>query len=214
VVKNNLPSAALCFHAAHFTILMSNLPFRKWTTLSIHQYLLTTIPGAVREVFLRGFDSALTVNRLNLIPCLTLLKRHTLTKFSQLVDIVVYDRPGKRYRFTIIYQLLSPAYGNRAACLLETDELTDLPSVTPLYPGAGWLEREVWDMFGIFFTRNLDLRRILTDYGFSGFPLRKDFPLTGFMEVFYSDEQKRVIYQPVELSQEFRNFNYSSPWET
>jgi NADH-quinone oxidoreductase subunit C len=128
-----------------------------------------------------------------------------------LVDIAVYDRPGKRYRFTILYHLLSINYGKRIKSLVQTDELTDLPSSTSLYSSAGWQEREVWDLFGIYFTNHLDLRRILTDYGFSGFPLRKDFPLTGFLEVFYSDEQKRVVYQPVELSQEFRNFNYSSP---
>ena len=186
----------------------------KWIVLRIHQYFLTTIPAAMKDIFVRGYDSSLTLSRLNFIPVLLFLKKHSLSQFKQLVDIAVYDRPGKRYRFTVIYHLLSIHYGNRVMCLVQTDELTDLPSTTSLYSGAGWLEREVWDFFGIFFTNHLDLRRILTDYGFSGFPLRKDFPLTGFLEVFYSDEQKRVIYQPVELSQEFRNFNYSSPWET
>jgi NADH:ubiquinone oxidoreductase subunit C len=149
-----------------------------------------------------------------LIPVLLLLKNHSSTQFEQMVDIVVYDRPGKHDRFAILYHLRNPHYGNRMTCMVETDDLRNLPSTTILYPGAGWLEREVWDFFGIFFTNHSDLRRILTDYGFAGFPLRKDFPLTGFLEIFYSDEQKRVIYQPVELSQEFRNFNYSSPWET
>jgi len=186
----------------------------KWIVLRIHQYLLKTIPGALKDIFVRGYDSSLTLSRRNFIPVFCFLKKHSLSQFKQLVDIAVYDRPGKRYRFTVLYHLLSIHYGNRITCLVQTDELTDLPSTTSLYSGAGWQEREVWDLFGIFFTNHLDLRRILTDYGFSGFPLRKDFPLSGFLEVFYSDEQKRVIYQPVELSQEFRNFNYSSPWET
>jgi NADH-quinone oxidoreductase subunit C len=172
---------------------------------------MQTTPAAVKEIFVRGYDGSLTLNRGTLIPELFFLKSHSLTQFKQLVDIAVYDRPGKRYRFTVLYQLLSIYFGNRLTCVVQTDELTDLPSATVLYSGAGWLEREVWDLFGIFFTGHLDLRRILTDYGFSGFPLRKDFPLTGFLEVFYSDEQKRVIYQPVELSQEMRNFNYASP---
>lgn len=186
----------------------------KWIALRLHQHFLSAIPAAMKEIFVRGYDSSLTLSRRNFITVLLFLKNHSLSQFKQLVDITVYDRPGKRYRFTVIYHLLSIYYGNRIICLVQTDELTDLPSATFLYPGAGWLEREVWDLFGIFFTNHLDLRRILTDYGFSGFPLRRDFPLTGFLEVFYSDEQKRVIYQPVELSQEFRNFNYSSPWET
>lgn len=186
----------------------------KWIILRIQQYLLTSIPAALKDIFVRGYDSSLTLSRRNFIPVLLFLQKHSLSQFKQLVDIAVYDRPGKRYRFTVLYHLLSIHYGNRVICLVQTDELTDLPSTTALYSSAGWEEREVWDLFGIFFSNNLDLRRILTDYGFSGFPLRKDFPLTGFLEVFYSDEQKRVIYQPVELSQEFRNFNYSSPWET
>jgi NADH:ubiquinone oxidoreductase subunit C len=186
----------------------------KWTVLRLHQYLLRVIPAAMKEIFVRGYDSSLTLSRRNFTTVLLFFKNHSFSQFKQLVDITVYDRPGKRYRFTVIYHLLSICYGNRIICLVQTNELTDLLSTTALYSGAGWLEREVWDLFGIFFTNHLDLRRILTDYGFSGFPLRKDFPLTGFLEVFYSDEQKRVIYQPVELSQEFRNFNYSSPWET
>jgi NADH:ubiquinone oxidoreductase subunit C len=186
----------------------------KWIVLRIHQYFLKTIPAALKDIFVRGYDSSLTLSRRNFIPVFCFFKKHSLSQFKQLVDIAVYDRPGKRYRFTVLYHLLSIHYGNRITCLVQTDELTDLPSTTSLYSGAGWQEREVWDLFGIFFTNHLDLRRILTDYGFSGFPLRKDFPLSGFLEVFYSDEQKRVIYQPVELSQEFRNFNYSSPWET
>jgi NADH:ubiquinone oxidoreductase subunit C len=185
----------------------------KWVFLRLHQYLLTTIPVTIKDIFVRGSDSSLTLSRHNFTPILLFLKNHSLSQFKQLVEIAVYDRPGKRYRFTVLYHLLTIHYGNRLTCLVQTDELTDLPSTTSLYSGAGWLEREVWDLFGIFFTNHLDLRRILTDYGFSGFPLRKDFPLTGFLEVFYSDEQKRVVYQPVELSQEFRNFNYSSPWE-
>jgi len=186
----------------------------KWIVLRLHQYFLTTVPGASKDIFVRGYNSSLTLSRQNFNPILGFLKYHSLSQFKQLVEIAVYDRPGKRYRFTVLYHLLSVHSGNRTTCVVQTDELTDLPSVTFLYSGAGWLEREVWDLFGIFFTKHSDLRRILTDYGFSGFPLRKDFPLTGFLEVFYSDEQKRVIYQPVELSQEFRNFNYSSPWET
>jgi len=186
----------------------------KWITLRTHYYLLATVPSSLRDLFVRGYDSSLTFSRQNFLSMVLFLQKHSLTQFKQLVDIAVYDRPGKRYRFTMIYHLLSINYGNRLQGVIQTDELTDISSLTRLYSGAGWLEREVWDLFGIFFTGHIDLRRILTDYGFAGYPLRKDFPLTGFLEVFYSDEQKRVIYQPVELSQEFRNFNYSSPWET
>ena len=186
----------------------------RWTTLCVYQYLLITIPAAGKDIFVRGYNSSLTLSRRNFVPALQFFQKHSFYQFKQLVDIAVYDRPGKRYRFTVLYHLLSIHYGNRIKSLVQTDELIDLPSSTSLYSSAGWQEREVWDFFGIYFTNHLDLRRILTDYGFSGFPLRKDFPLTGFLEVFYSDEQKRVVYQPVELSQEFRNFNYSSPWET
>jgi NADH-quinone oxidoreductase subunit C len=167
-------------------------------------------PGTIKKVFLRGYDGHIISGIKNIRPLIFILNRATFFHFEQLVDLVVYDRPGKKYRFTLIYNLLSVTWNNRLNLIIQVDELTPIDSVMDLYPSAGWLEREVWDMFGIFVYHNADLRRILTDYGFSGFPLRKDFPLTGFLETYYSDEQKRIVYQPVELSQEMRQFNYDN----
>lgn len=161
-------------------------------------------------MFSRGYEGHIISGTQQHRSLLFLLNRSTFSAFEQLVDLVVYDRPGKKFRFTLIYNLLSITYNQRLHLLIERDELTYIPSITDLYPSAGWLEREVWDRFGIFFSQNPDLRRLLTDYGFSGFPLRKDFPLTGFLETYYSDEQKRIVYQPVELSQERRQFNYEN----
>jgi len=148
-----------------------------------------------------------------LIPFFSFLKNHINTQFKVLIDITAVDYPSRALRFEIVYNLLSISYNARIRIKTCIDETTPVASVTELYSSAGWWEREVWDMFGIFFSNHPDLRRILTDYGFQGHPLRKDFPLTGFVEVRYDDSEKRVINEPVEITQEFRYFDFSSPWE-
>ncbi|MCV0398075.1 MAG: NADH-quinone oxidoreductase subunit C [Rhizobiaceae bacterium] len=148
-----------------------------------------------------------------IIDVLTFLKNDVQCQFISFIDISGADYPGRERRFDVVYHLLSPRQNQRIRVKVETDEDTPVPSVTPVYPGADWFEREAYDLYGILFTGHPDLRRILTDYGFEGHPLRKDFPLTGFVEVRYDDEVKRVVYEPVELKQEFRNFDFLSPWE-
>jgi NADH-quinone oxidoreductase subunit C len=134
-------------------------------------------------------------------------------QFCNLIDITAVDWPGRERRFEVVYHLLSPRHNVRVRVKTETDETTPVPSVIEVFPAADWLERETYDLYGIVFTGHPDMRRILTDYGFEGHPLRKDFPLTGFVEVRYDDELKRVVYEPVRLTQEFRNFDFLSPWE-
>lgn len=134
-------------------------------------------------------------------------------RFTQLVDITAVDWPARPERFDVVYMLLSVTRNLRARVVVTTDEDTPVPSVVPLFPAAGWYERETWDLFGVFFAGHPDLRRLLTDYGFEGHPLRKDFPLTGYVEARYDDEQKRVVYEPVKLTQDFRTFDFLSPWE-
>jgi len=133
--------------------------------------------------------------------------------YQQLMEIAGVDYPDRPERFEVVYCLLSLTKNHRLRVHVSTDEVKPVPSVTGLWPVAGWLEREVYDMYGVLFEGNPDLRRILTDYGFQGHPQRKDFPLTGFVELRYSEEEKRVVYQPVKLAQDFRNFDFMSPWE-
>ena len=149
----------------------------------------------------------------SLIAFAEFLKTDQTCKFSTLVDITAVDYPTREARFDVVYQFLS-MYQNhriRVKCALRADEM--LASLTPVYPAANWFEREVYDMFGILFTGHPDLRRLLTDYGFRGYPLRKDFPTTGYTEVRYDEAQKRVVYEPVSLVQEYRQFDFMSPWE-
>lgn len=133
--------------------------------------------------------------------------------FWNIVDVCGVDWPQREKRFDVVYHLLSPKHNVRVRVKVQTDEATPVPSICGIYPGANWFEREAYDLYGILFTGHPELRRLLTDYGFDGYPLRKDFPLTGFVEVRYDDEQKRVVYEPVKLTQEFRNFDFLSPWE-
>jgi NADH-quinone oxidoreductase subunit C len=134
-------------------------------------------------------------------------------RFVSIIDICGADYPYRQQRFDVVYHLLSPTQNLRIRLKVHADEETIVPSVTGVWPGADWYERETYDLYGVLFSGHPDLRRILTDYGFEGHPLRKDFPLTGFYEVRYDDEAKRVVYEPVELKQEFRNFDFLSPWE-
>ncbi|OJG00214.1 NADH-quinone oxidoreductase subunit C [Pararhizobium antarcticum] len=149
----------------------------------------------------------------NIIPLLTFLRDDTRCGFINFTDICGVDWPQRVDRFDVVYHLMSPKQNLRIRIKVATNEDQPVPSATAVYPGADWFEREAYDMYGILFTGHPDLRRILTDYGFEGYPLRKDFPTTGFVEVRYDDEAKRVVYEPVELKQEFRNFDFTSPWE-
>jgi NADH-quinone oxidoreductase subunit C len=133
--------------------------------------------------------------------------------FVSLIDICGVDHPEREKRFDVVYHLLSPKHNRRIRVKVETDEATPVPSAAAIFPAANWFERETYDLYGIVFSGHPDLRRILTDYGFEGHPLRKDFPLTGFVELRYDNEQRRVVYEPVVLRQEFRNFDFLSPWE-
>lgn len=148
-----------------------------------------------------------------LIPFLFFLRDHMNAQYKVLVDITAVDFPSRSLRFEVVYNILSINYNARMRIKTCIDEITPASSSTPVYSSAGWWEREVWDMFGIFFLNHPDLRRILTDYGFEGHPMRKDFPLTGYVEVRYDDSEKRVVTESLELSQEFRYFDFSSPWE-
>ena len=149
----------------------------------------------------------------DLIDVILFLKTNVDTKFRQLIDITVIDYPENNQRFQIVYLFLSHEYNQRLILKYSITENEIIPSVTSIFPAANWMEREVFDMYGVTFKDHPDLRRILTDYGFEGHPLRKDFPLTGFNEVRYSEKDKKVIYEPVKLEQNYRNFDFESPWE-
>ncbi len=158
-------------------------------------------------------ELTITVKRESIVDVLRFLRDDSQTQFWNIIDISGVDYPQRQERFDVVYHLLSPRVNARIRVKVSTDEEKPVPSVTGLYPGANWFEREAWDMYGILFSSHPDLRRILTDYGFEGHPLRKDFPLTGYVEVRYDDEVKRVVYEPVTLRQEFRDFDFESPWE-
>ena len=148
-----------------------------------------------------------------LLETLVLLKNTETLNFSQLTDLTAVDYPDRLQRFELVYQLLSIKNNKRVRIICSIDDGQIVPSVTSIYKSAEWPEREVWDMYGLFFSDHPDLRRLLTDYGFEGHPLRKDFPLTGYVEVRYDDIERRVAYQPVQLTQEYRDFDFLSPWE-
>ena len=155
----------------------------------------------------------LSINSEDLLDVILLLKTNKDTKFKQLIDITAVDYPENKKRFKIVYLLLSHEFNQRILISYFINENEKISSLVNIFPSANWMEREIFDMYGIKFNDHPDLRRILTDYGFEGFPLRKDFPLTGYNEVRYSEEEKKVIYEPVKLEQNYRNFDYESPWE-
>ncbi len=155
-------------------------------------------------------ELTVTVHRYTIVEVVTWLRD---AGFIAIVDVCGVDFPDRAERFEVVYHLLNPRANTRIRLKLSTDDVEPVPSITPVFPGADWFEREAYDLYGILFTGHPDLRRLLTDYGFDGHPLRKDFPLTGFVEVRYDEERKRVVYEPVRLAQEFRNFDYLSPWE-
>ena len=158
-------------------------------------------------------ELTLTAPSQDIVRVLAYLRDDPQCAFTILIDICGVDYPSRPRRFDVVYHLLSIAKNRRIRIKIETEETAPVPSVVSVHPGANWFEREAFDMYGILFTGHPDLRRILTDYGFTGYPLRKDFPLTGYVEVRWDDEQKRVVYEPVRLVQEFRDFDFLSPWE-
>ena len=158
-------------------------------------------------------ELTLTVAPERILEVLLKLRDDPASKFEILIDIAGVDYPERPQRFEVVYHLLSPRLNQRLRVKIAADEATQVPSAIPVFPNADWYEREAFDMFGILFSGHPDLRRLLTDYGFQGHPLRKDFPLTGYVEVRYDDEKKRVVYEPVKLTQDFRTFDFESPWE-
>lgn len=158
-------------------------------------------------------ELTLDIAREKIIEVLTFLRDDEGCQFEVLIDICGVDWPGREARFDVVYHLLSPRLNQRIRIKLMTDETTPVASTVGVFSASNWFEREAYDMYGILFSGHPDLRRLLTDYGFQGYPLRKDFPLTGYVEVRYDEEQKRVVYEPVELAQEFRSFDFESPWE-
>ena len=176
-------------------------------------FIAGALPTDVISHEVRAGELSVRVQRASIVKVLTLLRDDSNCQFNQLSDLCGVDYPEQDERFEIVYHLLSMRQNQRMRIKVTTDEETPVPSVSGVFPCADWFEREVWDLYGVFFSDHPDLRRILTDYGFDGHPLRKDFPLTGYVEVRYDEGQKRVIYEPVKLTQDFRNFDFLSPWE-
>lgn len=177
------------------------------------EYITGQVPKDVTSFDLRLGELSLDARAEGITRVLTFLRDDVNCRFKQLVDICGVDYPEREPRFEVVYNLLSLTNNNRIRVKVRTDEDTPVPTVTGVFSSANWWEREAWDLFGIYFSDHPDLRRILTDYGFEGHPLRKDFPLTGYKEIRYDDEKKRVVYEPVKLTQEFRSFDFLSPWE-
>jgi len=171
------------------------------------------LPGSVTDHRVAHGELTIRANAGDIVKVVTFLRDDERCEFWGIIDVTAVDWPGRERRFDVVYHFLSPKQNLRIRVKIEVDETTPVPSIIGVFPGANWFEREAYDLYGVLFTGHPDMRRLLTDYGFEGHPLRKDFPLTGFVEVRYDDEQKRVVYEPVRLAQEFRNFDFLSPWE-
>ncbi|KZT19375.1 F420H2 dehydrogenase [Neolentinus lepideus HHB14362 ss-1] len=176
-------------------------------------YLIQCLPKYIQQFSVLKDELTLYICPSGVIPVLTFLRDHSQCQFKGLMDVSGVDFPERDKRFEVVYHLVSYKYGGRIRVKTYAGEADPVPSATAVFNGANWYEREAWDLFGIFFEGHPDLRRILTDYGFEGHPLRKDFPLTGYTEVRYDEEKKRVVYEPLQLTQAFRNFEAQSPWE-
>ena len=183
------------------------------TLKALGGYLAETLGAALTGHAVAYGELTLDVEAAQILPVMQALRDDPRCRFVSLIDVCGVDWPARAKRFDVVYHLMSPRQNLRIRVKATTDETTPVPSITPLFPGADWFEREAYDLYGILFSGHPDLRRLLTDYGFDGHPLRKDFPVTGFVEVRYDDERKRVVYEPVRLTQEFRSFDFLSPWE-
>jgi NADH-quinone oxidoreductase subunit C len=179
----------------------------------LETHIAAKLGAIVRETWLAVGELTVTVDAARILDVLMFLRTDPSCRFEVLIDICGVDWPAREQRFDVVYHLLSPRLNQRVRVKVHADEETPVPSVIDVFPAANWYEREAYDMYGILFSEHPDLRRLLTDYGFQGYPLRKDFPLTGYVEVRYDDEAKRVVYEPVRLVQEFRSFDFESPWE-
>jgi len=175
--------------------------------------IAAALPDAVTGHQVAFGDLVVHARAADIVRVITFLRDDPRCQFWCIIDVTAVDWPSRENRFDVVYHLLSPKRNLRVRVKVETDEVTPVPSIIDVFPGANWFERETYDLYGVLFTGHPDMRRILTDYGFEGHPLRKDFPLTGFVEVRWDDELKRVVYDPVRLAQEFRNFDFLSPWE-
>jgi NADH-quinone oxidoreductase subunit C len=183
------------------------------TLEKLGELIAGALPGSVLGRRVAYGELTITALASEIVKVVTFLRDDERCQFWNIVDVTAVDWPGRERRFDVVYHFLSPKQNHRLRVKVEVEEGASVPSVIDVFPGANWYERETYDLYGIVFTGHPDMRRLLTDYGFEGHPLRKDFPLTGFVEVRYDDEQKRVVNEPVRLTQEFRNFDFLSPWE-
>ena len=177
------------------------------------QHVASVLSDQVMGISIAHDELMVTARAEQIVKVVTFLRDDPMCLFKVLVDICGTDYPERPKRFDVVYNLLSLVHNQRIRIKVEADDETPVPSITGVHNSANWFEREIWDMYGVMFSDHPDLRRLLTDYGFEGHPLRKDFPLTGFVETRYDEERKRVVYEPVKLSQEFRKFDFLSPWE-
>jgi NADH-quinone oxidoreductase subunit C len=180
---------------------------------AISQAIASDLAGAIVAQGIVRDELTVTVKASEIVRVVKFLRDDARCEFRSIIDITAVDWPSREDRFDVVYHFLSPTKNARVRIKVEVDETTPVASIIEVFPGANWFEREVYDLYGVLFTGHPDMRRLLTDYGFEGHPLRKDFPLTGFVEVRYDDELKRVVYDRVRLAQEFRNFDFLSPWE-
>jgi NADH-quinone oxidoreductase subunit C len=183
------------------------------TLAELGEHIQAALGDTVDSATVAFGELTLEVRASEIVQALRFLRDDTSCLFVNLTDICGVDYPSRDKRFEVVYHFLSPKQNMRIRVKLKADDETPVPSIVEVFPGAEWFEREIYDMYGVLFSGHPDLRRILTDYGFDGYPLRKDFPLTGYVEVRYDDEKKRVVYEPVRLNQEFRDFDFMSPWE-
>ena len=180
---------------------------------ALGQTIVSALGGAASAHAVAFNQLTVTVDAMKIVEVMKYLRDDPALRFINFTDVTAVDYPGREKRFDVVYHLLSPTLNERIRVRAEADETTQVPSIIDVFPGADWFEREAYDLYGVIFTGHPDMRRLLTDYGFDGHPLRKDFPLTGFVEVRYDGEQKRVVYDKVALAQEFRSFDFLSPWE-
>jgi NADH-quinone oxidoreductase subunit C len=180
---------------------------------TLGQAIATALPDAVQSVSTAYGELTLNVPAARIVEVIRHLRDDPDCQFICFIDLTAVDYPARAERFDVVYHLLSPRHNRRIRIKCATDEETTVPSLIDVFPSADWYEREAYDMFGVVFSDHPDLRRLLTDYGFDGHPLRKDFPMSGYVEVRWDDEQKRVVYEPVKLAQEYRQFDFLSPWE-
>jgi len=180
---------------------------------ALSDYIASSLGEAVEARAIAYNELTIVARAQDIVKVVTFLRDDPQCRFVCFIDICGADYPAREKRFDVVYHFLAPHHNRRIRVKVEADEVTPVPSLIGVFPAANWYEREAYDLYGILFSGHPDLRRILTDYGFEGFPLRKDFPLTGYVEVRYDDGQGRVVYEPVKLSQEFRNFDFLSPWE-